>query len=235
MKTAQTFCSRSLFGLAAAGIALLSASGASAQTPSSNYAFTINNLTETLGDPVYSVADSVDLGSLQISEAFSDGFIQSIGVPTVEAQDTMPSSTQVFTIGPGGFTDPVHGTLTSAVLTGTLAFPGITPDGTGTIGLTIQPTSDMNATYQQVAYTNFSANLFGLNPTGIAVGTFNLENVGGGTAAGSGIVNSVNIDIAPVPAAVPEASTNISLGLLLMLGLGGVVIARRKRTAAAVS
>jgi len=30
---------------------------------------------------------------------------------------------------------------------------------------------------------------------------------------------------------VPEASTTVSLGLLLMLGLGGTVVARRRRKA----
>lgn len=229
MKTAP------LLGLAAAGAALLSASSASAQTPSPFYAFTVNNLTSSNGDPVYSVYDSVNFNSLQVSEAFSDGFTQTLGLPVLETQDSETSSAQVFTVGPGGFSDPVHGALTSAVLTGTLTFPGITPDGTGTIGLTILPSADPSAaTYQQLAYTNFSAGLFGAAPAGIAVGTFNLENIGAGTATGSGLVDSVNINIAPVPAAVPEASTNISLGLLLMLGLGGVVIARRKRTAATI-
>lgn len=236
MKTAP-FGFRAFIGLAVAGAALISAGSASAQTTTSPfYSFTIDNLTSSNGDPVYSVFDSVDFNSLAVNEAFADGFTQSLNMPTLQTQDSEMSSAQVFTVGPGGYTDPVHGALTSAVLTGSLAFPGIAPDGTGTVGLTILPSADPSAvSYQQLAYTNFSANLFGANPTGIAVGTFNLENVGGGTATGSGIVNSVNIDIAPVPAAVPEASTNISLGLLLMLGLGGVVISRRKRTAAAVS
>ena len=161
----------------------------------------------------------------KVNEAFADGFTQSLVMPTLETQDTEQSSAQVFTLGPGGYSDPVHGTLTSAVLSGTLAFPGIAPDGTGTIGLTIQPTTDPASQYQQLAYTNFSADLFGTSPTGIAVGTFQLQNIGGGT------VNSVNIDIAPVPAAVPEASTSISLGLLLALGCGGLADARRKRSA----
>ncbi|MGI4790252.1 MAG: LamG domain-containing protein [Janthinobacterium lividum] len=38
---------------------------------------------------------------------------------------------------------------------------------------------------------------------------------------------------ADVPAAVPEASTTVSFGLLLALGMGGVVIAARKKKAAA--
>ena len=223
-----------LLGLAAAGTAVFSASGASGQAPSPFYAFAVNNLTSSNGDPTYSVYDSVNFDALQVTEVFSDGFTQTLGMPALETQDTETSSAQAFTVGSGGFTDPVHGALTSAVLTGTLAFPGIMPDGTGTIGLTILPSADPSAVpYQQLAYTNFSADLFGANLAGIAVGTFNLENIEAGTATGSGVVDSVNIDIAPVPAAVPEASTNVSLGLLL-LGLGGVAAARRKHIAATV-
>ena len=135
---------------------MLSASGASAQAPSPFYAFAVNNLTSSNGDPIYSVYDSVNFNALQVNEVFSDGFTQTLGMPTLETQDTETSSAQVFTVGPGGFTDPVHGALTSAVLTGTLAFPGIMPDGTGTIGLTILPSADPSAvSYQQLAYSSF--------------------------------------------------------------------------------
>ena len=36
------------------------------------------------------------------------------------------------------------------------------------------------------------------------------------------------LDVASTPAAVPEASTTVSFGLLLALGLGGVLIAKKK-------
>lgn len=39
----------------------------------------------------------------------------------------------------------------------------------------------------------------------------------------------------PVPAAVPEASTTVSLGLLLALGAGGLVLAKRRRSVTAPS
>ena len=39
-------------------------------------------------------------------------------------------------------------------------------------------------------------------------------------------------NVSVTPAAVPEASTTISFGLLLALGLGGVVLARKKRAVA---
>ncbi len=43
---------------------------------------------------------------------------------------------------------------------------------------------------------------------------------------------TINLNV-PFPAAVPEASTTISFGLLLMLGLGGIIMAKRRGTAAA--
>ncbi len=230
MKTAQ-FGSRSLLGLAIAGIALLSASGASAQTTASPYyAFTVSDLTGFTNGPTYPVSDSVNFNAMQVTETFADGFTQPLAMPDAGAGDVTPSS--LFLLTPtagGGYFDATHGVLTSAVLTGTMAFPGITPDGTGTLSLTVQPTSDPNNTFQQAVYTPFSASLLGPAPTGLAIGTFSLMNLGSSQGT------TVDIDAALVPAAVPEASTNISLGLLLMLGLSGVVIARRKRTAGAAS
>ncbi len=232
MKTAQNFGYRSLLGLAVAGAALLSAPAAFAQTtPSPFFAFTVNNMTGFTNGPAYPVADPVDFTNLQINEMFADGFTQPLSLSlvgpvagtAVGAGDVVVSPFQSLTALPGGgYSDATHGALTSALLTGTLKFDGIDPNGTGTISLTIQPTSDANATYQQITSTSFSANLFGANPTGNAVGTFSLLNLGSN--------QGTTVDI--VPAAVPEASTTISFGLLLALGLGGVVLARHKRTAA---
>ncbi len=227
MKTARhLFGIRALIGLAAAGAALLSASGASAQTPSPYYAFTVSDLTGLTGSAPYDVSDSVNFNAMQITETFADGVTQSLPMPLAGAGDVMPSTLQMLAATPGGeYSDPVNGALISAVLTGTMAFPGISSDGTGTLSLTIQPTSDPNNTFQQLVYTPFSASLLGPAPSGVPIGAFSLLNLG------SSLGTTVTIDAAPVPAAVPEASTNISLGLLL--GLGGVAVARRKRTAGA--
>ena len=56
----------------------------------------------------------------------------------------------------------------------------------------------------------------------------------GGTfiAAGTGSGGAGSSNTAPGPAPVPEASTTTSLGLLVALGLGGVVVAARKKRAA---
>lgn len=216
---------RTILGLAVAGAALLSAPAASAQT-SPYYSFNVANLTQTLGDPVYSVYDSLTFGSVQVNEAFADGFMQTIGLPNVENQDSKLSSAQVFTTSAtGGYSDPIHGLLTSAVLTGTLAYPGISPDGSGKLNLQIL-TDPNGTTTNQSVFTPFTASLLDPNPTGIAAGTFSLRDIAGSP------VKSVDIILSPAAAPVPEASTTVSMGLLLALGLGGVAVARRKRVSA---
>ena len=37
------------------------------------------------------------------------------------------------------------------------------------------------------------------------------------------------VNVSAAPPAVPEASTNLSLGLMLALGLGGLIVTARKR------
>lgn len=54
------------------------------------------------------------------------------------------------------------------------------------------------------------------------------------TGASTRTITAGFLDIA-APAAVPEASTTISLGLLLVLGAGGLVMAKRRRTVSAPS
>ncbi len=223
MKTAPLmFQFRALIGLAVAGAALLSAGGASAQTASPFYAFTVSNLTASNGDPVFSVYDSVNFNNLQVNETFADSFSQSFALPgsgtdpALEAGDSTAGPLLKSLTG-GGYTDPTHGALTSATLTGTLSFPGLLSDGSGKLPLTIQPTTDPSSQYQEPVFTSFSTSLFGPAQTGPAVGTFSLLNLG----SNQGTTVDIN-------APVPEASTTVSLGLLLVLGLGTLVVARRK-------
>ena len=224
MKTALV-ASRALVGLAA-GAALLPAGAASAQTATPFYAFVINNNTSSSGT-AFPVQDSVNFTSAQVNEVFADGFTQSLSLQdaygdlagTVTAQDVVPTGLQTFAALPnGGYADPNHGLLTSATLTGTMVFPGFFP--TNTLMLTVQ-TDAAGDTIQQSVFTPFSASLFGPSPSGVAIGTFSLMNLG------SSQVTQVNIDAAPVPAAVPEASTPVSLGLLLALGVGALAVSRR--------
>lgn len=225
MKTAFLL-SRTLVGLAAAGAALLSAGSATAQTATPFYAFVVNNYTSS-GGTAFPVQDSVNFASTQVNEVFADGFTQSLsfqdfyGDPlgTITAQDAVPSSLQTSSSAGGVYSDPVHGALSSATLTGNLVFPGFSP--TSTLFLTVQ-TDAAGDTIQQNVFTPFSASLFGPASSGVAVGTFSLLNLGSGQAT------QVTIDAAPVPAAVPEASTTVSLGLLLALGLGALAVTRRR-------
>ncbi len=226
MKSNTALSLRVVAGLAVAASALLSAGSASAQTPF--YAFTVNNLTGVGGDPTFSVADSVNFNNLQINEVFADSTTQSFTLPgsspfdpALEQGDS--SASPILKSLPGSsYVDPTHGALTSATLTGTLSFPGLLPDGSGKLNLTIQPTADPASQYSQFVFTSFSTDLFGPDPAvGPAVGTFSLLNLGG--TQGNTTVN--------IYAPVPEASTTVSLGLLLALGLGTVAVARRRKAA----
>lgn len=226
MKIAPLFSvSPALIGLTVVGATLLSAGSASAQSGTPFYAFVVSNLTESNGSLAYPVYDSVTFAATQITEVFTDGYTTSFAIGdaqnSVQAMDTQASSLMTSLPGAGYF-DPIHGALTNATLTGTLTFPGFFP--TGTLPMDILTDAAGDQTVQNV-FTPFSASLFGAAPTGVPVGTFSLMNLG--SSAGT----TVNIDATPVPAAVPEASTTVSLGLLLILGLGASAIARRRSAA----
>ena len=227
MKTASFLLSRrALIGLAVTGAALLPAGAASAQTATPFYAFVVSNSTSSSGT-AFPVQDSVNFASTQVNEVFADGFTQSLSLQdnygdlagTITAQDVVPTSLQTFAALPnGGYADPSHGLLTSATLTGTMVFPGFFP--TNTLMLTVQ-TDAAGDTAQQNVFTPFTASLLGPASSGVAIGTFSLLNLGSGQGT------QVTIEAAPVPAAVPEASTTISLGLLLALGVGALAVTRR--------
>ena len=57
------------------------------------------------------------------------------------------------------------------------------------------------------------------------------NNTGIGQQFTYSITNGGSLTLA-APPAVPEASTTVSFGLLLMLGLGGLVVAARRKRAA---
>jgi hypothetical protein len=89
--------------------------------------------------------------------------------------------------------------------------------------------------YSGMAYDNTSLNLASLG--GAPFAPFGIS----GTLADGEIFNinlsglgTIDFNL-PAPAAVPEASTTVSLGLLLMLGAGGLVLAKRRAKNAALS
>ncbi len=211
MKSSSLITFRLACVAAVAAAGLLSASGAFAQAPPA-FSFGVENDTFSAGDPVYSVTDDLTFTNLQINEVFAGGFTQTIFLPSLSSSAALPApyaeATPTFT---------TSSQLLSAVLTGSIAaYPGQTAQ-------TVLLATDFsgNTTPQYVSST-FSASLFGPAQAGTALGIFSLSS-------GNNIITAVNI---VTPAAVPEASTTVSLGLLLALGLGAIAVSRR-RTASA--
>ncbi len=160
-----------------------------------------------------------------------------------------PTVTQSITLG--GFTSysaTLRNDFTSAVY-----FLGDNTDFTFAPGPTeFAPASSNNTVVlDDTPYFNFVGTSLGAGQSQ----TFTLFNVAAGTAATTGtyqgfftIQGSTDpsgdpIDLAtqnfqtivtPGVAPVPEASTLVSLGLMLALGMGGTVVAARKRKAALV-
>ena len=130
------------------------------------------------------------------------------------------------------------GTLTNP--TGAVVFlNGDSPtfNGPGTIDdsafLNNAPLSLTAVTMPGAAYTG---GFFDVIMTSAAQGTYfgTFEVLGGPTANDQAVVATEDFSVTVAPSPVPEASTTVSLGLLLTLGLGGVVVsARRRKTAPA--
>ena len=196
-----------LLGLAAA--ALLGARSASAQA--APFTYQVTNETLSGGDPAFPVTDDLTFTNLLVTETFSGGGTVTLPLSDLDtgliAEETAP-----FTF------DGSLGSLQSAVLTGTLD-NGLLPGGTQT--LSFQTALGGPVTPQLVA-TNFSASLLGPATGGVGVGQFAL------LFNGNPFLGPVTINAAPVP----EASTTVSLGLMLALGLGGLMAARRRHSAA---
>lgn len=68
--------------------------------------------------------------------------------------------------------------------------------------------------------------------SGILTFAENHNSVAGDYLDNVSLVQNAPLVIQSSPAAVPEASTTVSLGLLLTLGLGGLAVARKKRVVA---
>ena len=199
-----------LLGLAAA--ALLGAGSASAQSAPSPFNFQVLNNTLSGGDPTFPVTDDVTFTNLQLTENFKD--MTSLVVPLSDL-DTGAFDLQT----PYDFAGALgHGGLSSAILSGQLSFSGFPL--TNTLDLTLQPGLDPATQVPQTVSTHFSTVLGTPNVSGVAVGTFNL-------LFGNDAIVTTPITVA----AVPEASTVVSMGLMLALGLGVLVASRRRRTA----
>ena len=201
-----------LFGLAAA--AFLCAGSASAQN--SPYAFQVTNGTLSGGDPVESVTDDLTFNNLVVTETFSDGFITPISLGSL-------NTGTLFVETPATLYDPVHGALTTAVLSGTLGIDGFPRANVLNVTLQQAPGGPTRSQYISTAFsTTLSLSPFSTAPAGsISVGQFSLE------AGGNPLFGAAPTEIVVAPA-VPEASTVVSLGLMLALGLGGLAVTRRR-------
>lgn len=196
-----------LLGLAAA--ALLCAHSASAQA--APFTYQVVNDTFSGGDPNFPVTDDLTFTNLLITETFSSGSTLLLPLADLDTGVIVEES------NPFIF-DGSLGSLQSVILTGRLD-NGLLPGSTQTLNL--QTTFGGPITPQLVT-TNFSASLLGPTTSGVGVGQFAL------LFNGNPFLPVVTINAAPVP----EASTVISMGLMLALGLGALSVTRRRTVAA---
>lgn len=201
--------------LLGAAVSALFCAGHASAAP---FTYEVTNLTHTpIADPVYAVTDDLTFNNLLITETYTDGFMQSTALGSLNTGDAFLES-------PATLNALGHGSLASTVLTGQVGID--TFPTTSTLDISTQYTFDGPATTQSV-FTNFSASLFGPATSGVSVGRFTLYDEGNNRS----IVNGpVDIQLTPVP----EATSAVSLGLLVLLGLGSLAVSRR-RTASRVS
>ena len=82
--------------------------------------------------------------------------------------------------------------------------------------------SNINNPFGEDGNPNFTSIIFASGRTGMFYDSTGNQNTG-----------SYTVNVSAAPPAVPEASTTLSLGLLLALGLGGLIVTARKRHATA--
>ncbi|MGI4788634.1 MAG: hypothetical protein ACRYFS_07265 [Janthinobacterium lividum] len=216
-----TFAALAVFGLAAAHPAaaqstIVLQNGVFASAGNSNDVY---NFTSNLGDmntaPSYSFGNHTQ--GFNSGIYINDGSVYQLLGTTGAAGETLTLNGLV-----GNFGTPPPGpsvlefttaapTPSDSLATGSvLASETVTPPGAGD-----------NEPFAPLTFTTTVAN----------------QNIylilGGPAGAFSQQVNYQNFSLTDTPAAVPEASTTVSFGLLLMLGLGGIVVAARKKKIAA--
>ena len=191
--------------LGAVACALLGAGRASADP----YTYEVDNITaNNIGDPIHPVTDDLTFNNLLITETFADGYMQSTTLGSLNTADISLSS-------PATLGAPGHGLLSTAILTGQLgidSFPATSILDVSTQFALNGPVTD------QYVFSNFSTSLFGPATSGVSAGQFTLLN------NGSPVLAPAEITLTPVP----EASSAVTLGLLVILGLGSLAVSRRR-------
>ena len=167
-----------------------------------------------------------------------------ISTPAARAQTAGDPVSLVFT--PAGQVTTPGGVLNfSAALSNTTASPvflngdSLTFNGPAS-GLTLDDSPFLNNAPLSLGAASSSSGLYSGNLFTVSVGPFaqpgtyfgTFEILGGADANAQNEVAKADFSVTVLaPAAVPEASTTASFGLLMALGLGGLVVARRRKPA----
>jgi len=219
-----------LLGLATA--ALLCIRSASAQTQP--LAFQVGNNTFSGGDPLFSVTDDLTFNNLLLTENFSDGT-----TATLTLSDPAGAMTTTLDTGPTdlissgfSFVNSSGVFLSSATLTGRLGVSGFPTANILPVNLETAPVDPSGPPRPSNAFLNsafsstltFPAGAGSQAPGGIGVGQFSLVANSPGANYPAIFTGTIFATAAPVP----EASTVVSMGLMLALGLGALVAARRR-------
>ena len=175
--------------------------------------------------------------TMKLSPAFAASALVLVGLAAAPAAHAQ----LLFTLTPAGLagtpgsTLQYAGTLSNTSTTDTvflngdsptLNAPGLTLDAgpfEGNAPLSLGPVGSGSDIYSGGF---FDISIDPAAQPGTYVGTFAIQ--GGADGDAQDTVATHDFSVTVLPAAVPEASSVVSLGLLLMLGLGGVVVARRK-------
>lgn len=196
--------------LGAAAATLLGAGRVSAAP----FIYEVDNYTFTGGDPLHPVTDDLTFNNLLITETFTDGFMQSNTLASLNTGDFSAFS-------PATLGAPGHGLLTSAVLTGQIGLDGFPASSFLDISTQYAPGGPVT---DQYVFSSFSTSLFGPATSGVSAGQFTL------LSGSDPVTGPVEIRLTPVP----EATSAVSLGMLVLLGLGTLAVSRR-RTASRLS
>jgi hypothetical protein len=178
-----------------------------------------------------------------LMQTLSKAFLAAAALVTLGAAAPAAHAQLNFTLTPSsqfgspGSTLQFFGTLANPSTTDTVFLNGDTPTFTAP-GLTLDASPfNSNAPLSlgplgsgTDIYTGdfFDVSIGSAALPGTYLGTFEIQ--GGADGNAQDTIATQDFSVTVLPQAVPEASSVTSLGLLLMLGLGGIIVARRRTT-----